>query len=270
MSYKNNYFFNNFKNKQKDTDIEKSLINENKKCLCCNDDTNNGYLFCLECYNYIKITRQSFDHNRSERNIQNHYFELRDSIKNIKKTETFNEKIQMMFALSEELQYIYDNEYLAERVNKDIITLHTQFTKKLENLKEKKIVEEFDDRDIRDQWPREILCKDGHYVRSRAEKIIDDWLYDNGYVHAYEKLVFMPTAPNDNILCDFFLPKGKIFKEEIYIEFWGLEDNENYNKRKNYKIKLYNENNLNRIDLNEKEINRIEDIMPRLLAKYTQ
>lgn len=106
-------------------------------------------------------------------------------------------------------------------------------------------------------------CENGHYVRSLSEMLIDNCLYNHGYVHAYEKSVFMDSDPEAIVLSDFYLPQGN-----VYIEFWGLEDNEKYAKRKEEKIKLYDENHYNRIELNKKDIKRLNDILPRLLAKY--
>ena len=170
-----------------------------------------------------------------------------------------------MFALSEELTIIYGNEYLSERVEKDILTLYNQFKTKYQTQKNERIVEEFNDRDYREQWPREYQCSDGHYVRSLSEKNIDDWLYNNGYLHAYEKSVYMDSQPDAIVISDFYLPKTN-----TYIEFWGIKNDERYEKRKAVKIKLYEENNLNRIDLNEQDIKRLDDIMPRLIAKYSK
>ena len=41
--------------------------------------------------------------------------------------------------------------------------------------------------DFRKTYPAEYRTKDGHYVRSKAEQIIDDSLYLWGIPHAYEK-----------------------------------------------------------------------------------
>lgn len=123
----------------------------------------------------------------------------------------------------------------------------------------------FKNTDYRKKWSRDYQCADGHYVRSLSEQSIDNWLYNNGYQHSYEKSVYMKTKPDAVVLSDFYLPK-----EDIYIEFWGIENDEQYEKRKQEKIRLYNENNLNRIDLTKEDIKRLDDIMPRLINKFTK
>jgi hypothetical protein len=54
----------------------------------------------------------------------------------------------------------------------------------------------------------------------------------------------------------------------VYIEFWGLEDDEKYLERKKRKLLLYEKNKLNLISLNWEEIKRINDILPRRLHSF--
>ncbi len=121
----------------------------------------------------------------------------------------------------------------------------------------------FNDEDYRTQWPAQNQCDDGHYVRSYSEMLIDNWLYNNGYVHAYEKSVFIESEPEAVVLSDFYLPQG-----DVYIEFWGMNDDETYKKRKAKKINYYEVNNINLISLEEKDVKRLNDIMPRYLHKF--
>lgn len=60
-------------------------------------------------------------------------------------------------------------------------------------------------------------------VRSRAEVLIDNWLYMQGIVHAYERR--LPIE--EECYCDFYLPGGK----GVYIEFWGRESDPTYQER---------------------------------------
>jgi len=71
---------------------------------------------------------------------------------------------------------------------------------------------------------------DGHMVRSKAEMIIDNWLYMEGIVHAYERKV----PVEEELYCDFYLPDGR-----IYVEFWGMESSEKYANRQDSKRKIY-------------------------------
>jgi len=119
--------------------------------------------------------------------------------------------------------------------------------------------EEKEDNDFRNKFPATIMAEDGHRVRSKAEKIIDDWLYHKGIVHAYERRVPI----EEEVYCDFFIPIG----QKVWIEFWGL-DEEKYLKRRKLKKEFYEKNKKNLIELNEKDIEKIDDIMPIKLRPF--
>jgi len=139
-----------------------------------------------------------------------------------------------------------------------------QTTDTVDNYTRKAIIKEIGEpsADIRKQWDAMHRTNDGHYVRSYSEMLIDNWLYQENHVHAYERKVFLKKNPNENLISDFYLPNGK-----VYIEFFGL-DNEKYNARKEEKIALYNNNGLNLIVLEQDDIKILDDILPPLLHKY--
>ena len=113
--------------------------------------------------------------------------------------------------------------------------------------------------DPRKLYKAEHRTDDGHYVGSKAEVIIDNWLYNKGIVHAYEKRVPI----KENLLSDFYIPQGK-----VYIEFWGYENKPEYLKRKKVKQNIYKKYNLNLIELTDKEVQNLDDILPRILLKF--
>jgi len=113
--------------------------------------------------------------------------------------------------------------------------------------------------DFREKFKAEYRTSDGHYVRSRAELVIANWLFVEGIAYAYEKRVPI----EEDIYCDFYIPKGK-----VYIEFWGLEDDEAYLKRKEKKIELYKKYNLNLIEIDNNTINKIDGYLPKELLKF--
>lgn len=117
--------------------------------------------------------------------------------------------------------------------------------------------------DYRKTYPANIRCKDGHYVRSRAEKIIDDWLYDNDYIHVYEK----PIYNYENKEEQMFIPDFYLKHEDVYIEFWGVADNESYLLKKEDKIAFYEKNGIRFISIEDKDIEHIDDVLPRLILK---
>lgn len=138
----------------------------------------------------------------------------------------------------------------------DSILNNTLFNRTLNSQNEQP--QNSDENDFRTKFKAQYRTKDGHYVRSRAEVIIADWLYSEYITYAYEKLVPI----NEEMYCDFYIPQGK-----IYIEFWGLED-EKYQNRKAKKIELYAKNGLKLIQIDDKAINNIDDFLPKELLKF--
>ncbi|MCH8330443.1 MAG: glycerol kinase [Bacteroidetes bacterium] len=115
----------------------------------------------------------------------------------------------------------------------------------------------------RDKWPTPYRTKDGHRVGSRGEQMIDDYLYECGIVHAYEREV---KNIEETVLSDFYIP-AKNGGEPVYIEYWGQED-EKYDLRKTEKKEIYKKNNLNLIELDNKHIYSLDDHLPRMLLKF--
>jgi len=112
---------------------------------------------------------------------------------------------------------------------------------------------------FREKFEAKHRTKDGHFVRSRAEVIIDDTLYDYGLVHAYEKKVPI----EEELYTDFYLPNGK-----VYIEFWGMESDQKYLERKKIKLEIYKKYDLKLIELDDNDISNLDDHLPKKLLKY--
>jgi hypothetical protein len=118
---------------------------------------------------------------------------------------------------------------------------------------------ETEENNFRSKFPASFRTEDGHMVRSKAEQIVDNWLYHKGIVHAYERRVPI----EEEVYCDFFIPIG----QKVWVEFWGLEETK-YLKRKELKKKFYKAHNKNLIELTDKDIENLDDIMPIKLRKF--
>lgn len=112
---------------------------------------------------------------------------------------------------------------------------------------------------FREKFPATFRTKDGHMVRSRAEVIIDNALYDYKLAHAYERK--LPVE--EEIYSDFFIPS-----ENVYVEFWGMEDDPKYAERKKAKIEIYKKYDFKLIELNDKDILNLDDYLPKKLLKF--
>lgn len=115
--------------------------------------------------------------------------------------------------------------------------------------------------DFRKKYPNKIRTKDGHFVRSLGELTIDDWLFDNNIVHGYERRL---PIEGENRYCDFYL-KDK--DKYVYMEYWGLEDEE-YLKKKQGKIEIYKKNNLPLVELERRDLDNLDEILTKKLLKY--
>lgn len=100
---------------------------------------------------------------------------------------------------------------------------------------------------------------DGHLVHSKAEMIIDNWLYMAEIVHAYERK--LPIE--ENVHCDFYIPTGK-----VYIEYWDNDNDPKYLAHKQKKLAVYQKHQFRLIELDEDEVLNLDDILPRLLLKF--
>ena len=106
-------------------------------------------------------------------------------------------------------------------------------------------------------------CLDGHQVESAALAEIDNWLYVAGITHSYRRTIPTPESVKEMISCDFYLPQGM-----IYIEYWGQEHSPADIQQKMLKKEIYQAAGLKLIELNEKDIPLLDDVMPKLLLQH--
>jgi len=112
---------------------------------------------------------------------------------------------------------------------------------------------------FREKFVAKHRSADGHFVRSKAEMLIDNWLYMAEIVHAYERK--LPIE--EDVYCDFYIPTGK-----VYIEYWGYENDQKYLARKKKKIEIYKKYGFNLIELDDKDVQNLDDVLPRMLLKF--
>lgn len=121
--------------------------------------------------------------------------------------------------------------------------------------------EKIKNEDKREMFIASYRCEDGHYVRSKSEMIIDNYLYSHNIRHAYEKIVYS-KIDDKSCTSDWYLPDY-----DVFVEYWGMND-ERYNKIKELKLKIYEENNLNLLSLNEDILEKnLDDEITKYLSK---
>jgi len=120
---------------------------------------------------------------------------------------------------------------------------------------------EFKD-DPNEKLPAPFKAMDGHYVRSEAEQTIDNFLFRNGVIHAYEK-----RLPGDKCLyCGFYIPPGTN-NQPVYIEYWGLEEDK-YMARKKSKLEIYRREQLQLIEITKDNLKNLKDYLTEKLRLF--
>ena len=94
-------------------------------------------------------------------------------------------------------------------------------------------------------------------VRSRAELVIDNWLYTRDVAHAYERRLPVP----EEAYADFYIPIG-----DCYIEYWGLDTFE-YTERQKRKKELFRKYGFRVVELVDRDIEELDDRLPGKLLK---
>jgi Mn-dependent DtxR family transcriptional regulator/energy-converting hydrogenase A subunit M len=115
------------------------------------------------------------------------------------------------------------------------------------------------DPEFREKFKAEHRANDGHMVRSKSEVIIDNYLYNNEIVHAFERK--LPIS--EDAYSDFYIPKAK-----VYIEYWGITGDAQYDARKKMKLELYKKNDLKLIELTENDVMNLDDKLPPKLRNF--
>lgn len=120
------------------------------------------------------------------------------------------------------------------------------------------------DTEILDEYGnRTIMCNNGVRVRSRAEKIIADKLFELNVRTVYEKTVYYSKdGENKTLHPDFYLPDY-----DLYIEYNEIT-NKPYLKSKEYTKKIYEELGYKVVIMTNKELDDIESFIKPLLGLH--
>lgn len=229
---------------------------EDSQCVVCGDESNNKPL-CTSCYNsYKRFFNEGENLSYCNKNIRYAMLKLFAHFDLLEDDDVDDDKTGFLIDFARMIRPLVEDEnYLNESEDKLIIKeLQLENEKLKEQLQNKNDSENDEISDPRKKWPAKYRCRDGHYVRSRAELLIDNWLFAEGIKHIYEKQVTFPN--NEKCLCDFYLPDLS-----AYIEFWGKTD-DYYIKRKNIKTSLYKSlKNVKLIELDDKSLENLDDIL---------
>lgn len=120
---------------------------------------------------------------------------------------------------------------------------------------------------MQDGYVNTRRCIDGHWVKSKTEREIDNYLFSHNIKHIYEKPIPIGEDKDNIIHPDFCLPNYLGEGKDVYIEHWGYTDNE-YLKQQAFKLNQYRKLHLTVICTYEQE--DTEDIETTLNQKLNK
>lgn len=233
--------------------INKFFIHKKTIYLSIIEANNNLVLtFSFQEFNKMKITKK---------------ITLLKTIYSKKYTYTIGEKIYLQDLGNLTIKSIckspyQENKNISLQDENNIIKLETEnhkiITYTIKELDEKLTINETKEEiNFRKKYLPEFRTDDGHYVRSQGEMIIDNWLYNNNIIHEYERKIILN---NEEYFADFYI-KNK----NLYIEYFGLTNNDDYNKKTEHKKTIYEKNNISCIYLYPEDLKNIQDILQKMI-----
>ena len=128
---------------------------------------------------------------------------------------------------------------------------------------------------------KQYVCENGLIVKSQGERTISDFLYRNHIPHQYEKKlhyreknIINEKSIEKSIKPDFYIEgpvefNGKTIKD-IYIEFFGLKNNVDYDKSNEYKKQVYSALSTTVIIIYPKDIEDYKKSLTYKLSNYKE
>lgn len=154
----------------------------------------------------------------------------------------------------------YKNDFIDEWImiypdGTKYVWIDDEFNKNDENNLEKYVNNS--EKDLSVKKAIKYRARDGHHVKTRADLVIDNWLYKSNIMHEYNVQI------EGSVHSSFYLPNDK-----IYIEYWGdLKDIKNLH-RKNKKIEIYIKYRFNLLELSNDDIKNLDEILPKKILAF--
>lgn len=205
------------------------------KCLECGKDSND-YLWCKNCFKKLKNNKEIIQCDKCD---EWHYvYELCSCEKDKEKNKL--KKENNSYKLIEQL--ILNNENIKSEIIEDYTYLNEI------------------EKDYRLKHNRKYYCTDGHYVRSKAEREIDEYLVSSEILHYYEPQYI---ALNNQIYYpDFYIPSLK-----LYIEYFGVNKEEYLERCKEKRHEYEKDNNVKFAYLYPEHELNLRDYLSQIIIK---
>ncbi|MBO5375239.1 MAG: UvrD-helicase domain-containing protein [Bacilli bacterium] len=197
-----------------------------------------------------------------------------------KKQEIFLNYFKELFKDKTKIEEIINNFEVIKNMNSFIFSKYflnnyknfTTYDELIDDYVNQKLLEaqkEGYDNHVRSWIERQLLKEEniisikGDFVKSAGEAIIANFLYKHGFDYLYEE-VYDELMDNRSVYKpDFTIEYGG---EKIYIEYFGLDDDE-YNKIREKKIEYHKEHKNKFIELNKLPLSKIIEILNEKLKE---
>lgn len=222
------------------------------ECIACGAETT-GYAFCRKCFRkYTEeemlnmLNKDDIEAETAQEKIDNS-----DGTNNIIVID-FNNKSKCLTCGKQTDGLLFCTSCYHKYKNKELLFRITNCTS----------VELLDG-----DYEGKYTCKDGHIVKSKSERDIDNYLFEHGISHAYERELPYGATDKEVLHPDFYLPNYLGDGKHVYIEHWGYnENNIQYTKTKKFKMPIYKQLGITLICTYEKtDMGKIDTVRDRKL-----
>ena len=227
--------------KENEEQKEEQRKKETICCICGNCSM--GKIVCQDCYNRSEVIEKEIPSHYTKNYLSTINFHKK-TINNIldAKSKSKKEYYSILLIITSD---ILKEKYFVSEIWKNTFCFLQELQNQGDTISEdfrKKYY--FDKTEIDDEPLSEVntkdlsnyttpyRCKDGHQVRSKAEREIDNFFFENRIFHIYEQKYEHPIT-KEWTLPDFYLPD-----HNLYIEYFGLTNYE-YLQNREKKIKIY-------------------------------
>lgn len=237
------------------------------KCVVCGNETD-GYAFCLSCWKKyttdemldilnnsdIAQVKNDGDDEQSENVAPSPQINISDDDRNKTVVIDLNNKSRCVTCGKQTDGLLFCTNCYHKYKNKELYFKITNCT----------TVELLDE-----DYEGKYTCKDGHIVKSKSERDIDNYLFEHGISHAYERELPYGATEKEVLHPDFYLPNYLGDGKHVYIEHWGYnENNLQYTKTKKFKMPIYKQLGITLICTYEKtDMGKIDTVLDRKLNK---
>lgn len=228
------------------------------KCILCNNKTD-GYAFCKNCYKkYSKEEMLDLLNKKIKPNIskikQEEVYEDEKSETNGIVVINENNKSKCITCGRDTDGLLFCSSCYHKYKDKELLF-------KITNCSNVELLD--------GDYEGRYTCKDGHVVKSKSERDIDNYLFEKGISHAYEKELPYGCEEKETLHPDFYLPNYLGKDKDVYIEHWGYnENNIQYTKTKKFKMPIYKKLGITLVCTYEKsDTGKIDSILDRKLNK---